>query len=295
MRIKYVPGTNVPIQKQKKKVRWVMWTVSIIFAIYSLSLVLPVVWGLMASIMDRTQFLTDKVSFPNPPKFVNYITAFTELQTEGNNMFMMIFNSLWYSVGNPLIAVFTTMISSYVCAKYSKNTLCRIVYWIAIMTMMIPISGSLPSSLKISQMLGLYDNPLTLVTSIGGLGSNFVIGYAFFKGVDWAYAESAFMDGASHFRVFFQIMLPQAISPIIALVLTGFISAWNDSKGTLVYLPSYPTLASGFYTYQMLQGRSLNWPVYFAGLFVAATPIIVLYISFQDTLMNINMSGGIKG
>ena len=161
--------------------------------------------------------------------------------------------------------------------------------------MMIPISGSLPSSLKMSQMLGLYDNPLTLVTAIGGLGSNFVIGFAFFKGVDWAYAESAFMDGAGNTRVFFQIMLPQAISPIIALVLTGFISAWNNSSGTLVYLPSYPTLASGFYTYQIMMGRNLNWPVYYAGLFVAALPIIILYVSFQDTLMNINMGGGLKG
>ena len=294
MRIKIIPGTDIPIQRTKKKVSVVMLVASIVFGIYALSLIVPLVWGVMMSFQDRLAYITDKTSFPNPMKFSNYVQAFTELQASGNNMFAMIFNSAWYSILSPVISVFTTLMASYVCAKY-KFILNKIVYWVAIITMMIPISGSLPASIRLSQALGVYDSPLTLVTAIGGLGSNFVIGFAFFKGVDWAYAESAFIDGASHSRVFFQIMLPQAISPIIALMLMGFISHWNDSTGPLIYLPSYPTLASGFYTYQIEAGRMLNYPVYFAGLFIASIPIIVLYISFQDTLMNLNMGGGLKG
>lgn len=294
MRFKYVPGTDIPIHRQKKKVNILMLVVSIIFGVYALSLIVPLAWGVMMSFQERLAYITDKTSFPIPMQFKNYIQAFTELQASGNNMLVMIFNSLWYSILSPVIAVFTTLMASYVCAKY-KFILNKIIYWIAIITMMIPISGSLPASLKVSQLLGFYDNPLTLVTAIGGLGSNFVIGFAFFKGVDWAYAESAFIDGASHIRVFLQIMLPQALSPIIALTLMGFISSWNDSTGPLIYLPSYPTLASGFYIYQIEAGRMLNYPVYFAGLFIAALPIIALYITFQDTLMNLNMGGGLKG
>ena len=294
MRLKYVPGTDVPIQRQKKRINILMLIVSIIFGIYALSLIIPLVWGIIMSFQDRFTYITDKTSFPIPMQFKNYVSAFTELQASGNNMIVMIFNSMWYSMLTPGIGVFTTLMASYVCAKY-KFILNKVIYWIAIITMMIPISGSLPASLKISQFFGFYDSPLTLVTAIGGLGSNFVIGFAFFKGVDWAYAESAFIDGASHTRVFLQIMLPQALSPIIALTLMGFISAWNDSTGPLIYLPSYPTLASGFYIYQIEAGRMLNYPVYFAGLFIASIPIITLYIAFQDTLMNLNMGGGLKG
>lgn len=285
---------QAPAKKKKVKINYGMLVVSIIFGIYAFSLLIPLVWGLIMSFQTRLAYITDKVSFPWPMQFKNYITAFTELQSSGNNMFVMIFNSLWYSLGSPILGVFTTLMASYVCAKY-KFVLNKVIYWIAIITMMIPISGSLPSALRISQLLGYYDSPLTLITAIGGLGSNFVIGFAFFKGVDWAYAESAFIDGASHTRVFVQIMIPQAISPIIALVLMGFIGAWNDSTGPLIYLPSYPTLASGFYIYQIESGRMLNYPVYFAGLFIAALPIIALYIAFQDTLMNLNMGGGLKG
>ena len=286
--------TQIPAKKKRVKINGVMLSVSIIFGIYALSLLIPLFWGLVMSFQTRLAYITDKVSFPWPMQFINYVNAFTELQSSGNNMLVMIFNSLWYSLCSPILAVFTTLMASYVCAKY-KFVLNKIIYWIAIVTMMIPISGSLPSALKLSQLLGFYDSPLTLITSIGGLGSNFVIGFAFFKGVDWAYAESAFIDGASHVRVFVQIMIPQAISPIIALTLMGFIGAWHDSTGPLIYLPSYPTLASGFYIYQIESGRMLNYPVYFAGLFIAALPIIALYIAFQDTLMNLNMGGGLKG
>ena len=113
--------------------------------------------------------------------------------------------------------------------------------------------------------------------------------------MDWGYAESAFIDGAGHARVFFQIMLPQLTSPMIAMSLTVFISAWGDAQGPLVYLPSYPTLASGFYEYQQISGRNANFPVLFAGLLMTAVPIIALYIAFQDKLMSLNMSGGLKG
>ena len=285
---------NTCSKKNRIKIKVGMLVTSIIFGLYAVTLLVPVIWGLIMSFQSKFTYVTDKTSFPNPMQFSNYKQAFIELQAEGNNMLVMIFNSIWYAVGSPVIGVFTTMMASYVCAKY-KFLLNKIIYWIAIVTMMIPISGSLPSALKLSQVLGLYDSPLTLVTAIGGLGSNFVIGFAFFKGVDWAYAESAFIDGASHIRVFLQIMLPQAISPIIALVLTGFIASWNDATGPLVYLPSWPTLASGFYVYQISSGYKLNYPVYFAGLFVATIPVVALYIAFQDTLMNINMGGGLKG
>ena len=95
-----------------------MLVASIVFGIYALSLIVPLAWGVMMSFQDRLAYITDKTSFPNPMKFSNYVQAFTELQASGNNMFAMIFNSAWYSILSPVISVFTTLMASYVCAKY---------------------------------------------------------------------------------------------------------------------------------------------------------------------------------
>jgi raffinose/stachyose/melibiose transport system permease protein/N-acetylglucosamine transport system permease protein len=280
--------------RKKRRVAIPLIIASVIFAIYGISLAVPVAWGFIMSLKEPFDYFTDQLAFPIPMHFENYVQAFKELEANGTGVGIMIVNSLWHSIGGTIIPVFACATAGYVCAKY-KYTICRIWYWICVCTMIIPIFGSMASSLKLSMALGLFDNPLTLITGYSALGSNFVIMYAFSKGVDWGYAESAFIDGAGHARVFFQIMLPQMTSPMIAMALTIFISKWGDAQGPLIYLPSYPTLASGFYEYQQISGRNANYPVLFAGLLLASTPIIALYITFQDKLMSLNLGGGLKG
>ena len=280
--------------KKKKRVAIPLIIASVIFGIYGCSLAVPLVWGLIMSLKEPFDYFTDMLTFPKPMHFENYVQAFVELEANGTGLFTMIFNSVWYSVGGTFLSVFACLTAGYVCAKY-RYLVCKIWYWTVIVTMMIPIMGTMGGALKLSMDLKIFDNPATLISSYSAVGSNFIIMFAFFKGVDWGYAESAFIDGAGHARVFFQIMIPQATSPIIALALTTFIGTWGDSTGPLVYLPSYPTLASGFYEYQLISGRNANYPVLFAGLFMAAVPIIVLYITFQDKLMSLNMGGGLKG
>lgn len=282
------------MSKLKKKIPIPFIIASVIFGIYAFTLAVPVVWGLIMSLKDPFDYFTDQLAFPNPMKFSNYLQAFRELEANGTGVILMLLNSIWYSVGGTIIPVFACATAGYVCAKYDYK-ICRIYYWVSLCTMIIPIFGSMASQLKLSMNLGLYDSPITLISGYRALGANFVIFYAFSKGVDWGYAESAFIDGAGHTRVFFQIMLPQLTSPMIALSLTIFISTWGDAQGPLIYLPSYPTLASGFYEYQQISGRNANFPVLFAGLLMTAIPIITLYIAFQDKLMSLNLSGGLKG
>ncbi len=280
--------------KKKRKVAIPLIIASVLFCIYGVSLIVPVLWGFIMSLKDPFDYFVDQMSFPIPMHFENYLQAFKELEANGTGLGVMLFNSVWHSVGGTLIPLVALATAGYACAKYNF-AICRVWYWIALATMIIPIFGTTAASLKLSMALGFYDNPRTLISGYAATGSNFIIMYAFCKGVDWGYAESAFIDGAGHFRVFFQIMLPQTTSPLIALGLTIFISKWSDSQGPLIALPSWPTLASGFYTYQQIAGRNLNYPVLFAGLLMSALPIIALYIAFQDKLMNLNLSGGLKG
>lgn len=109
------------------------------------------------------------------------------------------------------------------------------------------------------------------------------------------YAESAFIDGAGHFRVFISIMLPQVISPLCALLLADFISLWSDCEVPLIYFPNLPTLSTGLYLYQDVVKKTLEYPVYFAGLLTCMVPTVVLFSVFQNTLMDIQMGGGLKG
>ena len=118
--------------------------------------------------------------------------------------------------------------------------------------------------------------------------------YSYFRNLSWSYAEAGYVDGAGHFTVFFRIMLPQAMSAIGALALIAFIGRWNDYMGPIVFLPDYPTLSAGLYTYQKENERSINYPVLFAGILMSMIPVLALFVVFQDKLMEMNIAGGLK-
>ena len=136
---------------------------------------------------------------------------------------------------------------------------------------------------------------MLLLTKAGGFGFNFVVLYSFFKSLPWSYAEAAMIDGAGHFRTFIKVMMPQALGVIMALVLVAFIGQWNDYMFPILFLKDWPTLSSGLYIYQIEQVRSTNYPVLFAGLIISILPVLALYILFQNTLLDMTMSGGLKG
>lgn len=249
-------------------------------------------WLLIASLKDRVQYVTDKISLPSPWKFSNYVKAFTSLDATGKSVPVMIWNTLWRVFGCMVISQLTQQMLSYVLAKY-KFPGRNLIYWASILTMMIPVYGTMASSIKMYQALGFYDSPLIVFSCIGIGG--ILIPISCYRSLSWSYAESAFIDGAGHFTVFFRIMLPQVIPVITALCVTSFIGAWNDYMTPIVYMPSYPSLATGLYMYEVECRRTLNYPILFAGLIMSALPALALFIAFQNTFLELNISGGLKG
>ena len=131
----------------------------------------------------------------------------------------------------------------------------------------------------------------------GFLGSSFLIYYAAFKGISWEYAEAAFIDGASHFRVLTQIMVPLAMGTITALMLMNFIAFWNDWKVNIQYLPTtWPMISYALYRFQgETTVHGITTPKRMAGCLIIATPLIITFIAFKDKLMGSLSIGGLKG
>ena len=209
-------------------------------------------------------------------------------------MFVMFWNSVWYSCGGAALGVFTSSVTAYVVAKY-KFPGRGFIYGLALVTMMIPIVGSFPSQYKVYTALGIIDSPLLLITKAAGFGFNFIVLFSFFKTLSWTYAEAGFIDGASHLKVFFRIMLPQALPVIGSLFMVAVVQLWNEYMEPNLFLQSYPTLSSGLYIFQLEMTRGINYPVLFAGLIVSVIPVIILFVCFQKTMMESMSVGGIKG
>lgn len=267
---------------------------SVVFALYCLVIFIPYVYGIMVSFESDYEY--QNTIFPAFRSFEikNYARAWTDLSDRGTSVLAMLGNSLWYAVGSVAINSIASMMGAYVCAKYRFPGR-RLIHGFAVVAMMIPIIGAQASQLQFLRALGGYDSPMYILVMISAVGGTFIILYAAFRSIDWGYAEAAFIDGAGHWRVFFQVMVPQVISPISALALSDFISCWANTDTPLIFFPDLPTLASGLYSYQKVVETYNNYPVYYAGLFMCMLPTVILFTIFHNKMMDIQIGGGLKG
>lgn len=275
--------------------------VFVLFFLYAASLIFPLLWLLINSLQDRTIYevnlaLGNAFEFPSALHWENYSYAFTQLSYNDANIFMMFFNSIWYTLAYTLGGVLMSAFTGYALAKY-RFKLRGFMYGVIIFTMTIPTVGTTGALFNlVYNVLHIYDSPLYVILKhLCGTGLNFLVLYGFFRNVSWSYAEAAFMDGAGHARVFFSIMLPQALPAIVTLSIVSGIAAWNDYMDVLMYLPSFPTIASGMYGVSRTLPRQGYSTVYFAALVISMLPILILFTCFSNVIMKNFAVGGLKG
>ena len=284
--------------KRKKKMPVTFIVVSVIFTIYLLILLIPYLYAMFASVSVYKEYYFSIFPFPKGGlKLYNFADAWNNLQHEGTGVPAMILNSLWFAGGPAVLGVLFSSFGAYICSKYrfpGRNFL----YWFALITMMIPVVGSMPSQLKFVSAMGAYNSPWYVIVTMQTINAAFIIMYSCFESIDWAYAEAAFIDGAGQFTVFFKIMLPQVVSPMVALILSDFILFWANVENSLIYYPELPTLATGLYYFRtdvITAAGMQRYPAYFAALLLCMIPTVVLFSIFQKKLMDIQISGGLKG
>ena len=289
----------------KKQITPYSIVVGTILLVYVLSLLVVLLWGGMTSLKTRNDFLDNlKIAFPKILNFENFSNALMKFSVEievGGGigkvyLYEMFLNSLLYSIGCAFTATLIPCIAGYMTAKFNYK-FSKIMTGVVIITMIIPIVGSLPSEIRVAQRFGLYDNIWGLwIMRANFLGMYFLIFQKVFKNIPDDYTEAAQLDGASYFSVFLKIMLPLVKNTFLTVMLLKFVEHWNDYSTPLVYLPSQPTAAVGlFYFSRSTDPTIASVPMKMAGAMLLLLPILIIYIFLQDKLMGNISLGGIKG
>lgn len=298
-----IKNSDIYILCKRSKGDKVLFTiVFVIFCVQCLTLIFPLVWMFISSLKVDDEFMcilqyADRTSFDLPvvPQWKNYATAFVELRSGKTNFGGMIFNSLWTTFISTALGILVPSMTGYVFSKYrfrGRDAL----YSIFIASLMIPLVGTAAASLKFFQSIKIYDTPLfTVYCAIDGFGSTFLIYYGFFKSVSWSYAEAVQIDGGGPYTIFFKIMLPQATPIMLTFAITNGIASWNNYQTMLMYMPSYPTIASGLFTYKDQAIHAGKYTVYYAGLILSMIPAIALFAAFSNRIMGSISIGGLKG
>lgn len=277
----------------------------IIFIAYAVSLLAPFYYLIINSFQSKNAYFTNLGEGGNafqlpkvwhPENFLIALQGMSLMDSVGREIYLpeMIFNSVWYTIFSAGGGVIISAFSGYALAKYDfigKNT----IYAVIIFTLTVPIVGSSGAAFKLMSDINIYNSPLFLITALCGYGTNFLVLYGFFKNLSWSFAEAVFIDGGGHFTAFFKVMLPQTQSAMLTLFIMAAIGSWNDYSTPLLYMPDFPTLASGLYRIQTSFTRNGNVPAFFAGLIISVIPVVVVFSCCSGTIMENFTVGGLKG
>lgn len=281
----------------------IVFTVAfIILSLYAAYVLFFLVYAVFIALRENmVTFTMDKLEKrlflpPQKLKFSNFIKAFSELgRIDGTSTFLSLtWNSIWRTTLGAGLNIMSSAMVCYILVFY-RCKLTKFIYNLGLILTMLPLYGTAAATFRLYTNLHLVNNPLIVITNITLYGTYFFYMIAYFKGLSWEYAEAAFMDGAGHFQVFFQVMLPMARSSIATLFIMLFISGWNEYESTLLYMNKYPNMSYAVYAYQEIGKYSANIPAYFAGILVSLVPVLILFLIFQNTIMEEVHLGGLKG
>ena len=289
------------MKKTKKHVPIFAKILLVLLLFYFISLLLPLLWAIYTSLKNNLQYRMDKLLPSYPFYFDNYLSAFSGFKKaigdRGEFAYFddMLINSVIYAVGSSFIQTAIICVTAYATSRFNFK-FDKWIYTIVIVTMILPIVGSLPSELRMAKLLGLYDSIWGMfLMKANFLGMYYLVFHAIFRGIPKDFDEAAYMDGAGNFTIFFKIIFPLVVGTFVTVMLIKFIDFWNDYMTPMVYMPNFPTIALGLYemTNATTTGKT-GIQIELAASMIVFIPNFVIFIIFRDKLIgNISM-GGLK-
>lgn len=260
----------------------------------SLLMALPLIWMILTSFKTFEEANAPQlVWFPADPQ----LTAYVEILKDAD--FLRAYaNSIFVTA----LAVFGTLVSvSAVAYAFSRIEWPgrNVVFFLMLSTMMIPFQALIvPQYVFFNKVgwIGTY-NPLTIPGYFAGGAAMVFLLRQFMLQLPRELDEAAFLDGASHLRIWWSIILPLC-RPALATVSTFlFVGHWNALLQPIIYLQTTKLYTLPVYVASLVnpQQTTQPWPTIMAASVLTALPLLLVFFVAQRYLISGIVLSGSKG
>jgi len=261
----------------------------LVIILVSLTMVLPFVWMLSASLKAETEIFGFPIKWiPETFHWDNYTKVWTTVPFG-----LYYLNTLKIAVITTVLVVINSSLAGYAFAKIKFPESNRL-FFIYIATMMIPYQVMMIPQFMLMNQLGLVNTHWALII-LGTFNPFGVFLFRqFFLSIPDELLEAARIDGLSEFGIYWRIVMPLSKPAIATLVIFSFMHSWNDFLGPLIYLTS-----DHLYTLQLgiqhfITEYNTEYSLLMAAAVSAIVPTIIVYFFAQDHFIKGVANTGIK-
>lgn len=285
-----INAENERLRKQARAKRTISLTLSYVaLALVTFLMIFPLIIVVIVS------FTPNAVTQTWPPKIIpsawtldNYTSLFQRLPI-GRELL----NTIVFAGAVTIISVFFDSLAAYGLSRVDFKGR-GILLAVLIATMMIPAMALLIPVYKLLGSMGLVNSYLgIIIPRMADVGGIFLL-RQFFISIPKDLDNAARIDGAGEFRIFAQIILPNAVPAILTVGMFNFMGNWNDLLWPLIMTskPETRTITAGL---AMLTGHGSSvtpYGVVMAGALISALPLLIVFFFVQKRFVEgIAMTG----
>jgi multiple sugar transport system permease protein len=261
----------------------------IFLILLALSFLTPALWMLNASLRPEEHVMDFPPGFAlSHPQWGNYATVL-------RNMPVYFLNSVKLAALNVVGGLIVSSLAGYAFARLTWKGRDAL-FGIVLVTAIVPNIIYLLPQYILFQKIGWIDTlfPLWVPRVLTPVFGTFLMRQAF-KSLPAGLEEAAHVDGASTFRTFLTIMVPQTKPALAAVAMFTFLDSWNDLFGPLIFLtsPEKQTLPIGLAQFQNEFYTQVG-PL-MAGATVTVIPVFVIFLLAQRYFIQGVTGSGFKG
>ncbi|MEW5872383.1 MAG: carbohydrate ABC transporter permease [Chloroflexota bacterium] len=226
------------------------------------------------------------------------VTAQGEKQTvQGDNFVGAFLNSMAVAVPSTVIPILIAAFAAYGFA-WMKFPGRRFFFIMVVALLVVPLQIALVPILRDYVTLNLNGTFLAVWLAHTGFGLSLAtyLLYNYIGGLPRDILESAFIDGASHFTIFTQLILPLSVPALASFAIFQFLWVWNDYLVALVFIGAKPDVqVLTMRLAEMVGSRGGDWHLLTAGAFISMILPLTVFFSLQRYFVRGLLAGSVKG
>ena len=245
-------------------------------SLWSLFVLLPLLWMVFAAFKTRREIFTDPLGLPDTLNLQSFERAW------GVGVGQFILNSAFVTVMSVGLIVVVSGMAAYVLARSDSKWL-QVIYLLIVAGFAVPVTAVLVPLFQMVSAAGFLNNHFAIALAYAAYGIPFttILFYAFFLDFPRELEDAARLDGCSRMQIFFRVIVPLSGPAVASAAIFQAVFIWNEFLLALLMLtrPALKTLPVGIL---QLQGEfTSDWPSVMAGLAMATVPILAVFMFSQ--------------
>ena len=261
----------------------------LILALAAVMLV-PFLWMISASLKLNKDVFTYPVKWiPEKLEWSNYSKIWKEIP-----LLLFFKNSAKLTIIITAIQVFTSSFAAYAFAKlhFKGRDLLFVLY---ICTIAVPWQVYMvPQYIMVGKM-SLTDSHLGMIMMQSFTAMGVFLMRKFYTSIPDELCEAARIDGLTEYGIYFRVVLPLAKGGIATLIISSFVTVWNDFMGPLIYLSSLEKKTLQLGLRMFISQYSSEYNLIMAASIVSLIPVFVMFAALQKFFTEGIAASGIKG